>query len=272
LPDNAAILINVSEKTRASESFPCEKILGISFFKGEVLDAVLSLERQGGYLAIPAFPALIKLNYDQQYRRALQGADLVMPDSGLLTILWKLATGRKIPKISGLKYLTCLLGRDNMRRQGSALWVLPTDSARVKTIDLLRERGFEVGEENCYVAERGADSRGDYALLQEVESQRPQNIIIAVSGGAQEKLGLYLRDCLLYRPSIHCVGAALGFLTGDERPIPAWADRFYLGWFWRLLAQPRMVFPRLWVACELAAMIFKYRSELPPLRSHWADV
>ena len=83
---------------------------------------------------------------------------------------------------------------------------------------------------------------------------------------------MYLREYLLYRPAIHCVGAALGFLSGAERPIPPWAERYQLGWFARLCAQPGMVIPRIGIAATLTAMVFKYRSEMPKLRPRWADL
>ena len=34
-------------------------------------------------------------------------------------------------------------------------------------------------------------------------------------------------------PAIHCIGAALGFLTGDQVRIPHWADQWILGWLFR---------------------------------------
>lgn len=43
--------------------------------------------------------------------------------------------------------------------------------------------------------------------------------------------------------AIHCIGAALGFLTGDQVHIPNWADKVYLGWLLRSLAQPRVFIP-----------------------------
>ena len=90
-------------------------------------------------------------------------------------------------------------------------------------------------------------------------------MIIAIGSGAQEKLGYYLRENLSYRPAIHCIGAALGFITGDQPAIPEWADRFYLGWLWRLVAQPRIFIPRLSRGLELPWLIWKYGEELPPL-------
>jgi N-acetylglucosaminyldiphosphoundecaprenol N-acetyl-beta-D-mannosaminyltransferase len=91
-------------------------------------------------------------------------------------------------------------------------------------------------------------------------------VIIGIGGGVQEKLGLYLRENLAYRPAIHCVGAALGFLTGDQKPIPDWADRFYLGWLLRLVRQPKVFAKRFLRAFELPWLIWKYGENLPPLR------
>jgi UDP-N-acetyl-D-mannosaminuronic acid transferase (WecB/TagA/CpsF family) len=90
--------------------------------------------------------------------------------------------------------------------------------------------------------------------------------VIAIGNGPQEKLGIYLRDNLPYRPAIHCIGAALGFLTGDQVAIPPWVDRFYLGWLFRLFAQPRIFIPRLARAAILPWLMGRYRSALPPLR------
>jgi UDP-N-acetyl-D-mannosaminuronic acid transferase (WecB/TagA/CpsF family) len=249
---------------------PTERILGVYFFNGAVTDAVEHIQRIGGYVVAPVSPALIKLNYDQDYRRALYESDLAIADSGLLVILWKLATGHKLKKLSGLSYLKALLGRKSMIQ--SALWVVSSDVARAKTLDWLRKADSSISSDNVYVVLQTAGSPENYALLIEIETRRPSNIVIAVGAGAQEKLALYLRDYLLYRPSIHCVGAALGFLTGTEKPIPDWADRFYLGWMVRLLSQPRMLIPRFWLVFQLANMILKFRSKPPTLRPHCADV
>src|SRR4029077_7082332 len=92
---------------------------------------------------------------------------------------------------------------------------------------------------------------------------RPAHVIVAIGSGAQEKLGYYLRENLSYRPPIHCTGAALGFITGDQAVIPDWADRFYLGWFFRLIAQPHIFIPRLSRAFELPWLIWKDGEELP---------
>ena len=246
-------------------------MLGISFFNGTAAEAVKLLTHKGGLAVMPVSPALIKLNYDTEYRLALQKADVALADSGLLVLLWRLASGRRLRKISGIAYLKCLLIECENRKNEKLFWIVSSEAAKQKAITWLRGRGFAVNPEDCYVADRETQEHA-HALLFEIEKCHPHHVIIAVGGPAQEKLGLYLRDFLLYRPSIHCVGAALGFLTGDERPIPDWAERCHLGWLVRLISQPRMILPRIGIALVLAGMVFMYRSELPPLRDRWSDV
>ena len=119
-----------------------------------------------------------------------------------------------------------------------------------------------MSNENCYVAPRYLSEVEDRDLISLIEQHRPAHIIIAIGSGAQEKLGYYLRENLSYRPAIHCTGAALGLITGDQSSIPDWADRFYLGWFLRLVAQPRIFIPRLSRALELPWLILKYGREV----------
>jgi UDP-N-acetyl-D-mannosaminuronic acid transferase (WecB/TagA/CpsF family) len=250
----------------------CDRVLGISFFTGTVADAVEQHGVNGGYLVVPAAPALMKLNDDEEYRKAMQNTDLALADSGLLALLWKMATGRKLRKISGISYLKHLLGPNGIQPGGSVFWIFASNSAKERAVAWLRPRGFAVEEKNSFVTVAPPSSSQDYAILVRLEEQKPKHVIIAMAGGGQEKLALYLRDYLLYRPSIHCIGAALDLLSGEERTIPEWAEQSHLGWLIRLLAQPRMFFPRIGIALALARMIFKYRSELPPLKKRWADV
>ena len=132
----------------------------------------------------------------------------------------------------------------------------------------LRANQFPFADANFYIAPRyGSASVEDRELLAKIETQRPEHIVLGIGSGPQEKLGQFLRDQLSYRPAIHCLGAALGFLTGDQIKIPGWADRLYLGWLLRLFAQPHIFIPRLTRALELPRLIIKYGEKLPPLEA-----
>lgn len=243
-----------------------QQILGVGFFNGTAAEAVAEMERRGGYVVVPAAPALAKLQYDPAFRTALTNADLAIADSGLMVLLWKWLRGRRITRVSGLAYLKELLRSPAMRLPEKTFWVLPTERAAGRAERWLRNAGFPVIKDDFYVAPFYDGEVRDETLAARLDSRRPVHVVIAIGGGPQEKLGLFLRERLNYRPAIHCIGAALGFLTGDQVAIPSWADRFYLGWLFRLVAQPRIFVPRLWSARSLPLLIFRSGENLPPLR------
>ena len=149
---------------------------------------------------------------------------------------------------------------------GEFFWIVPTGRARQKLLDWSQREALPITGEDCYVAPRYGFDVADPTLVALIQRRRPAQVIIAIGSGAQEKLGHYLRENLSYRPAIHCIGAALGFLTGDQIAIPDWADRLYLGWLLRLITQPHRFVPRLIHGLELPWLIWKYGERLPPLR------
>jgi UDP-N-acetyl-D-mannosaminuronic acid transferase (WecB/TagA/CpsF family) len=245
---------------------PTCQILGIQFFNGDVDDAVQSMIRRGGFLIAPSGTCFARLREDERYRRAVLAADLAIADSGLMVLLCRLFRRESLQRISGLKYLKHLLATLKGGGTGDVFWIVPTGRARQKLLDWSRREALPITGEDSYVAPRYGFEVGDPSLVALIERRRPAQVIIAIGSGPQEKLGFYLRENLSYRPAIHCTGAALGFITGDQTSIPYWADRFYLGWFFRLLAQPRTFIPRLSRALELPWLILKYGEKLPPMR------
>jgi N-acetylglucosaminyldiphosphoundecaprenol N-acetyl-beta-D-mannosaminyltransferase len=239
------------------------QILGLRFFDGEVDDVVKFISNNGGVLVVPAAPALVRLQNDAIYRDAMVAADLAIPDSGLMVLIWKVLQRKKLNRISGLAYLKRLAREPGFNEK--TFFVVPSERAQTKLLGWAEQENRRITPENCYVAPQYELSVQDAQLLEKVSNLRPVQIVIAIGNGPQEKLGIYLRDRLPYRPAIHCIGAALGFLTGDQVAIPDWADRFYLGWLFRLFAQPRVFVPRLFRALALPVLIIRFGASLPPL-------
>lgn len=245
---------------------PTRPILGIHFFNGSVDEAVALMLRDGGLLVAPSGTCFTRLREDEQYRRALVSADLAIADSGLMVVLWRLFRREDVERISGLTYLKHLLGKLRAQGDSKIFWVLPNARADEKLRNWSRWEPFPINSENCYVAPRYEVEVSDENLLALIEQRRPAHVIIAIGSAAQEKLGYYLRKNLSYRPAIHCTGAALGFITGEQPAIPDWADRLYVGWLWRLVARPGIFIPRLSRALELPWLIWKFGEKLPSMR------
>ena len=219
-------------------------------------------------MVAPSGTCFTRLREDAVYRRAVTEADLILPDSGFMVLLWRLLRRRRIMRISGLAYLKEMLKTPALRQSGQTFWILPNRSASEKTIDWLTSHGFAISRDDHYIAPIYGPLVEDEALLALLDSRRPRHVIVALSGGVQEKLGFSLREHLGYRPCLHCIGGALGFITGYQVAIPDWADRFYLGWLFRLIADPARFIPRARNALALPGMILRYGAELPAFKEN----
>ena len=275
-----------------SSPFPTKRMLGIDFFVGTAAEAVVEISKHGGLVVAPAAPSFIALQDDPDYRRAIADADLAIADSGWAVLFWRLLRREKLTRISGLALFKALLDTSDARIPRNLFFILPSEKAATKTLEFARACGYPITADDCYIAPRyqmsevgdqtseaslpsrslgegwrsaASDSVEDRALLSILEQRKPKHIIIGIGGGMQDKLGSYLKHQLTYRPAIYCIGAAPGFVTGDQIIIPMWADRFYLGWIFRVFAQPRVYFKRYWKARIVAQLISRCGEEMPPL-------
>jgi UDP-N-acetyl-D-mannosaminuronic acid transferase (WecB/TagA/CpsF family) len=261
-------------------------MLGIDFFVGTAAEAVACISKNGGLVVAPAAPSFIALQDDPDYRRAIADADLAIADSGWAVLFWRLLRHEKISRISGLAFFKTLLNTADARVPRNLFFILPSEKAKAKTLEFARTSNLSVAPDDCYVAprysscshgsvsreegERVSQRRGysiaDDALVAILESRKPNHIIIGIGGGMQDKLGSYLKHQLTYRPAIYCIGAAPGFVTGDQIVIPMWADRFFIGWMFRIITRPREYLTRYWKARLLPLLIIKYGTQIPQLR------
>jgi len=239
-------------------------ILGVRFFAGTSEEAA-QRGLSGGLVVVPSAPALADSVRDREYREAALCADLVLTDSGFMVLSWWLLKREWLPRTSGLRYLKLLLATPQLRAQSSTVWILPSLAAARRCLCWLERNGHPASFDQCYIAPHyRLGPVHDPDLLAFVRERNPAQIFLGLGGGTQEKVGLYLKRNLLHRPGIHCIGAAIGFLTGDQVHIPEWADRLLLGWLFRCANHPKRFVPRYVRSGKLAWLIWKYR-ELSPL-------
>jgi UDP-N-acetyl-D-mannosaminuronic acid transferase (WecB/TagA/CpsF family) len=244
-----------------------QQILGVRFFVGDAPEAV-EIGARGGLVVVPAAPALLELERDMDYRQALLDADLAITDSGFLVMLWNLMMRQNIHRVSGLEYLKLLLQKPDFKRPESTLWIMPSEKSMERNIDWLQKQGYSSGVSDCYVAPKYAKGPiRDDKLIEIVNRRQPRHIIICVGGGIQEKLGLYLKRQSAGTPAIHCIGAAIGFLSGDQVRIPHWADQQVLGWLFRCASDPKRFVPRYLRALALMRLLWRFGHRMPDLRT-----
>jgi N-acetylglucosaminyldiphosphoundecaprenol N-acetyl-beta-D-mannosaminyltransferase len=253
----------------ASQPIPVRtSILGLPFFSG-TLEQAVDTALQGGVVAAPSGPGLANdFVISPSYRRALQGAHLLLTDSAVMVALYRLATGHAVPRHSGLKFLNALLDREELKGRGRVLWVMPSPEQSSVMTRWLASRGFDVSDTTLYHAPKYVPGAvEDPELLRIALAMRPSVIVLNIGGGTQEILGHWLAQRLNPAPAIICTGAALGFLAGTQVYIPPLVDRLGLGWLWRSMSNPRLYVPRYWAALPLIPMVLRYRDRLPPMQT-----
>jgi UDP-N-acetyl-D-mannosaminuronic acid transferase (WecB/TagA/CpsF family) len=248
------------------------KILGVSFctYGPDLIPAL----REGGLVQVPSGPGLADdLRTKPAYAQALLEADYVIPDSGLMVLIWnrwlRPPSAPGLERYSGLRLLRDLLPRSEVQAEGASFWIMPTAADQEQNLNWLQAEGHRVSERDCYLApfyRNRLDSEGsveDPELLARIEERKPRYIFVNVGSGVQEQLGWYLQKNLTYRPAILCTGAAISFLSGGQAEIPPWADKLYLGWLLRVHRDPLRFGKRYLSAIKLVPLMLKYRDQLP---------
>jgi hypothetical protein len=157
-----------------------QRILGIRFFVGDA-EAAVQLGLAGGLVVVPAAPALVELRTNKPYREALLNADLVITDSGLMVLIWRLLTGQMIPRVSGLKYLRLLLDRKALASREAVLWIMPGTGARDQNLAWLRSQGYDFTEQDCYLAPHYPPGLiVDQILTGLVKQRKPRHIVVCL--------------------------------------------------------------------------------------------
>jgi UDP-N-acetyl-D-mannosaminuronic acid transferase (WecB/TagA/CpsF family) len=239
------------------------KILGIDFINSTP-ENVVGILKNGGLLVVPAAPALINIKKDPVYYQSLLTADVVIPDSGYMALLWNIFHRKKINRISGLEFLVSFFKDEDVKTSSEFLLVDPRATEAQHNFNYLRSEGFNVADDISYLAPMyEKDHVEDALLLNMIERKKPKYVIINLGGGTQEKLGAYLKTHLSYKPAIICTGAAIAFLTGQQASIPSWGDKFFLGWLFRCIQNPKIYVPRYFKAFQLAAYMFRYGQQQP---------
>ena len=84
-----------------------------------------------------------------------------------------------------------------------------------------------------------SNSVSDTRLIKLIRKKNPRYIIINLGGEIQENLAFYIKRNIKFKLSIICTGAAIAFLTAKQAPINEFIDKIYLGWFIRVIYNPK---------------------------------
>ena len=141
----------------------------------------------------------------------------MIPDSAFMVLLWRIRTGERINRVSGLEYLREFFSRHSVRRPGNVFWVMASEQSAARNLRYLQTQGIEVDAKDCYIAPRYAAEVTDPELVRRIQAGRYAHVVITVGGGKQEQLGLYLKRNLQPVP---------GFIVSARPSLSSAAIRF----------------------------------------------
>ena len=221
------------------------KFKRISFYSGSYFE-IRNIINKGGYLVAPAASALVNITKDKKYYTSLLKSDVAILDSGFFCILLRIFKKYKIIKLSGYLFLSRFIREYNNKDK----LFLINPSIKEDKINNKYILDQNIKKFKSYVAPiyKKID---DKELIKKIKLYRPRYIIINLGGGIQEPLALYIKNQINFKSSILCTGAAIAFLTKQQAPINKIVDRIYLGWFVRLIWNPKKNYKRVFDSLKL---------------------
>jgi len=227
----------------------------VNFFEAEYEYIIKLLFKKKGYLVIPAASSLVEINKNSSYKLALQKSTAALFDSGFFCLSLLFTKFISFNKFSGYKFLKLLL-KDNNLKNKKILCLDPSIPSAKKNYLFFKSKKFTFIR-NYICPNYETKSIKDVKLLNIINKFKPEIIISNIGGGTQEVLAFYINKNVHKKTVIICSGAALAFLTGEQAGITDLEDKYYLGWFRRLLFNPVVYYKRIYNSFPLFFLVLR---------------
>ena len=230
---------------------------GIRFYNASFLETFHKLNAgKKGYLVAPAASSLAKIKSDIQHHNALKKAKLAILDSGLFCVLLFFFKGIRVKKYSGFLFLHDLI-KTGYLINNKVLLIDPSINDSKKNLSYLFSKNIK--NTKSYLApiyNKKLKIIKDIKLIRQINKFQPRYILINIGGEIQERLALYIQHNVKYKITTFCLGAAIGFFTGSQARVNVTIDKFYLGWLFRLIHNPKVFFIRLIYSLKILNLFF----------------
>jgi N-acetylglucosaminyldiphosphoundecaprenol N-acetyl-beta-D-mannosaminyltransferase len=180
---------------------------------------------------------------DNEFKKALQQSDILLPDGVAIVAAVKLLSGQKITKIAGANIHHHLL--DELNRKGGSCFYLGSSENTLQKIVARLSIDFP----NVTVGTFSPPYKPEFSdvenqqMLEAVNAFQPDVLFVGMTAPKQEKWS-YQHKEQLDAKIICSIGAVFDFYAGTvDRPDPFWIN-LGLEWFIRLLKEPQRMWKR----------------------------
>lgn len=180
---------------------------------------------------------------DAAFKKALQGAEVLLPDGMAIVAAARLLTNTKITKIAGAQLHDFLLYKLN--ETGGSCFYLGASEATLAKITAKVNLEFPKVQVHSYSPPFKAvfTESDNQKMLAAVNAIAPEVLFIGMTAPKQEKWA-FEHKALLQARTICSIGAVFDFYAGTvKRPSPFWIA-LRLEWLIRLIKEPRRMWKR----------------------------
>jgi N-acetylglucosaminyldiphosphoundecaprenol N-acetyl-beta-D-mannosaminyltransferase len=218
-------------------------ILGVPFHQTTLAGAVDSIDAmiaEGGthYIVTPNVDFLVKAQRDNELRKILIHADLVLCDGKPIVWASHFLGGVLASRVAGSDLIPLLLQRSAER--GWRIFLLGGSPM------VAAEAARRIGVSHPTLPEvahysppyRSLEEMDNEGILERIRSARPDIMLVCFGCPKQEKwISRNLRS--LDVPVVIAAGATIDFLAGSVARAPVWMQRAGMEWIFRLVQEPR---------------------------------
>lgn len=224
-------------------------------------DEVDKIIQSNGLFVFPSGPGLSTIDEEVEYYQSLKKADYVFFDSGYFVLLLRLFKNIKVNKISGYKFLVKFFEYLSKNKSKIIFSIDPNKNNLNSNKIFLKNLGLR--KVHHYLAKKDYKKNFyDPKLLKKLNTFKPNFILINIGGGVQEILATYIKKRIKFKTSIICTGGAISFFTGGQAPIGRYIDKFFLGWFVRIIFKPQIFFTRYLKTFKFIKIFLKYKNTI----------
>lgn len=212
----------------------------------------ISTEAQGRYIAFTGMHGIAESQADTDYARALDSADLVVPDGMPLVWLGRWHRHALERRVYGPELMEIFCRETGSKYRHFFYGGRPGTAERLA--DSLHQRyGIVVAGTYCPPFRPLTESEHQQ-LVSYVTTVSPNILWVGLSTPKQEKW-MHQNRTQLRVPVMLGVGAAFDFNSGRTRQAPGWMQENGLEWLFRLLIEPRRLWRRYLITIPKAAAL-----------------
>lgn len=180
---------------------------------------------------------------DQNFKEAIKGSDILLPDGIGVVLAMRLLNGLKIKKIAGADLFQYEMKRVNAIK-GKCFFLGSSES----TLQKIKERAA-IEYPQIQVFTYSPPYKSEFTeeesmlMVDKVNAVEPDVLFIGMTAPKQEKWAYTYID-KLKTGHVCCIGAVFDFFAGTVHRAPEWMIGIGMEWFYRLVKEPKRMWRR----------------------------